>query len=243
MLRIGICDDDIKTTSIIEDLLYELLEPKQVRFDISVFFDGVDLEKSILRGERYDLIYLDIEMKIHNGLTTAKTIREHDCEVLIYYVSNHDSYLKQLFEVQPLGFIDKPINRTLFSKYFGKAYQLILSRDNFLEFRFNKMFYKIPLSRVVYFESKKRAIIVHMNDNTTYTFYEKLNTIEQTIEDFSITFLRIHQSYYVNQNYILIKKPTQVILQSNQILPISEERQKEINNKYVKKLRMDLFNE
>lgn len=170
-------------------------------------------------------------------------IRKHDCDVIIYYVSSHDSYLKQLFEVQPLGFIDKPIDQTLFSEYFDKAYQLILSRENFVEFKFNKMFYKISLSKVVYFESKKRSIIIHMNDNTTYTFYEKLNNIEEKLHNLSITFLRIHQSYYVNQSYILIKKPTQIILHSHKLLPISEDRQKEINSKYTKKLRTDLFNE
>lgn len=37
MLRIGICDDDIKTTTIIERLLYTILEPKHVEFNINVF--------------------------------------------------------------------------------------------------------------------------------------------------------------------------------------------------------------
>lgn len=130
MIKIAICDDDVQMTTDLEQQLYNIAISELTEIEIDIFFDGVELENIILQGQRYDLIYLDIEMKRQDGLQAAKFIREFDDNVIIFYVSSYECYLKQLFEVQPLGFIDKPIDKKELYKSFIKARKLIVNKIN-----------------------------------------------------------------------------------------------------------------
>lgn len=40
-----------------------------------------------------------------DGISAARLIREHNRSVLFIYISGHDSYLKELFEVEPFQFL------------------------------------------------------------------------------------------------------------------------------------------
>lgn len=62
MLNIAICDDDIQITGKIERLLQDIAKRNFVDTEIEVFWNGKSLADAIAAGERYDVIYLDIEM-------------------------------------------------------------------------------------------------------------------------------------------------------------------------------------
>ena len=71
-------------------------------------------KEHIRAGERYSLIFLDIEMELVDGISAARLIRETDRSVLFIYISGYDSYLKELFEVEPFRFLSKPLEKELF---------------------------------------------------------------------------------------------------------------------------------
>ena len=107
MLNIAICDDDNNVINEIEKLLLNVEVTKKVK--INVFYDGTDLVNSILQGNMYDLIYLDIEMGKENGITSAHRIRKIDRHSLIIYVTSHSNFAKEAFEVNAFRFLSKPI--------------------------------------------------------------------------------------------------------------------------------------
>ncbi len=77
--------------------------------------------KSIQSGERYGLIFIDIEMEQIDGISAARKIRETDHSVLFIYISGYDKYLKELFEVEPFRFLSKPLDKEKFRRYFKEA--------------------------------------------------------------------------------------------------------------------------
>lgn len=93
MLRIAICDDDSGFTGSLENLVLEESRSMGLRVDTDVFFDGNILLKSIQSGERYGLIFIDIEMEQVDGISAARKIRETDRSVLLIYISGYDKYL------------------------------------------------------------------------------------------------------------------------------------------------------
>lgn len=123
MLRIAVCDDDLKFTGDFETLVLQESRNMGIRVETDVFSDGDTLVKSILSGERYNLIFLDIEMKQVDGISAARCIREIDRSVLLIYISGYDQYLKELFEVEPFRFLSKPVNDNKFCRYFREACQ------------------------------------------------------------------------------------------------------------------------
>lgn len=121
MINIAVCDDDLEITKSINKLLMKYQDERDLDFTVDLFNDGSGLKSSILKGKKYDLIYLDIEMRQMNGIATAKYIRSIDTTVLLIYVSNYDNYLKELFEVEPFRFMSKPIN--------DKRFYIIINYD------------------------------------------------------------------------------------------------------------------
>jgi DNA-binding LytR/AlgR family response regulator len=232
MIHIALCDDQVKITTYIEGMTLELSRLKSIDVGIDVFFDGTTLNRHIELGSRYDLIFLDIEMKIMNGVETAKRIRAVDSDVLLIYVSSHENYWKDLFEVEPFRFISKPINKKEFAECFYKACEKLKRSHVFFEFKYNRELIKIKINDIVYFESYKRTIYLYTNSGETYKFYGKLTAVEQAIQEKNATFLRIHQSDLVNYRYIKKVGVDSVVLYDGNELLISAKRQKEIKKKY-----------
>lgn len=231
MLKIAICDDDVVLTSKLEELLEKISLKNGIKADIDIYFDGYGILNSIKRGEYYDIIYMDIEMKTLDGIEAAKEIRKLNTKVLIMYISSHEQYLKQLFEVEPFRFISKPIEEDLFEHDFLKAYNKILKEDVYFNYKFNKSDIKVLISDIMYFESDGRIINIIMT-NSTDKFYDKLNDVEDRLKKSKFTFLRIHQSYLVNFKYIEKISFSKITLMDGTELQISEERQKQIRKEY-----------
>ena len=60
---------------------------------------------------------------------------------------------------------------------------------------------RIPRKNITYIESNNSKCIVHTSKNEEYTVYKRLSEIEQELND--RCFLRCHQSFLVNMDYIL----------------------------------------
>jgi DNA-binding LytR/AlgR family response regulator len=238
MLRVAICDDNIYFTGELEKLIYLEESNNPSNINIQVFFDGLTLENNIQQGNRYDLIFLDIEMQKVNGIDAARRIRACDTSVLLIYISSHEKYLKELFEVEPFRFLSKPLNKNLFLRYYQEARLRIKETNTYYQFAFNKEIHKVALKDVIYFESQNRIIHIFLSNGNMEQFYGKLNTLEHELLISSQYFLRIHQSYLVNYDYIrkmnysniTLSKPNDEII----TLKISEDRQKNVRKQLCK---------
>ena len=231
MLKIAICDDDLNFTGSLETLVLQESRCIGIRVDIDVFSDGKTLLKSIHSGERYGLIFIDIEMEQIDRISAAWEIRETDRSVMLIYISGYDQYLKDLFEVEPFRFLSKPLNKKKFHQYFKEACHRIGETEVFYQFTFNREIQKVPLKDVVYFESRNRVVHIYLNDGSTAYFYGKLNVVEKELADSRRYFLRIHQSFLVNYDYITKMNFFNITISINKKeieLNISEDRQKEV---------------
>lgn len=231
MLRIAICDDDLSFTGNLETLILQESRSMGIRADIDVFSDGMTLLKSICSRKRYGLIFIDIEMEQVDGISAARKIRETDRSVLFIYISGYDKYLKELFEIEPFRFLSKPLDKEKFCRYFKEACHRIGETEVFYQFTFNREIQKVPLKDVVYFESRNRVVYIFLRDGSTTYFYGKLNAVEMELADSRKYFLRIHQSFLVNYDYITKMNFYNITISMNEeeiMLKISEDRQKEV---------------
>lgn len=232
MVRIAICDDNLRFTGEVETLVALESDKMRLQTETDVFFDGSTLLETLSLGNRYDLIFLDIEMKQLNGIDAARKIREIDKTVLLIYISGYDQYLKSLFEMEPFRFLSKPLDKDLFCRYFREACQRIAETDTYFQFSFNKELKKVPIKDIIYFESQSRVIHIVRKDGIKDIFYGKLNDIEKELAKTNQRFLRIHQSFLVNFDYVTKINFSSVNLTIENgpdiCLKISEDRQKSV---------------
>lgn len=225
MIRVAICDDDIHFTSRLEALILDYDD--LYKFDCSVYYDGATLEEAVKQGEQFDLIFLDIEMECVDGIRAAKYIRERDDSAIIYFISCHESYLKELFSVQPRGFLSKPLLPEQFRSCLEAAIEELEKRTDYFTYVSNYTEYKVQLKNIIYFESKGRKVYIYMR-NRTDTFYGKISEVQDKIKSAAIPFLRTHQSFLVNYQYISGYNVTEIELENGKLLPVSAERKKEV---------------
>ena len=231
MLKIAICDDDLGFTGSLETMVLEESRSIGIRVDTNVFSDGKTLLKSIQSGERYGLIFIDIEMEQVDGISAARKIRETDRSVLFIYISGYDKYLRELFEVEPFRFLSKPLDKEKFRRYFKEACQRIGETEIFFQFTYNREIRKVPLKDIVYFESRNRVVHIFLRNGSTAYFYGKLSVVEKELADSRRYFLLIHQSFLVNYDYITKMNFFNITISINgkeMELKISEDRQKEV---------------
>lgn len=233
MLNIAVCDDMIVFTTMVEEELNKVSKKYGYNISVDVFFSGKSLVDYIKKEHKYDLIYLDIEMKGKDGMEIAKEIRIFDSKVLIIYVTCHESFAKEAFEVSAFRFLTKPIDLNLFEKYFINAIDIINTKLEYFEYKYNKIHYKIKLNEIMYFQSDKRITYI-TTQNDIFKCYIRLNDIEEKLKKSEIFFLRTHQSFLVNPEFISAYMYDAVQLIDGTTISISIKKRKEVNKLYCR---------
>lgn len=233
MLKIAICDDNKEICIQISDIINNYNKNTLIELKYKVYLTGTDLYQSLASGEKFDLIFLDIELDKTDGITIGKFIRKtlDDQQTQIVYISGLPQYAMELFAVQPLDFLIKPITQSYIFEKINMTLKLIRNKNNFFIYQVGTTQMKIPITEIIYFESIGRQIKIH-HKNGTEMFYSKLDKIEASLSNYS--FLRIHKSYLVyfpcirgiNQRYIILPDGTK--------LSISRSQQKEVTEKLIK---------
>ena len=87
MIRIVVCDDENVIVNQIEHIISEVCKWESIPVNIDVFYSGRELKRQVTSGTKYDIIFLDIQMKGGDGIIAAENIRKVDDNVLLIYVS------------------------------------------------------------------------------------------------------------------------------------------------------------
>ena len=77
MLRIAICDDDKRFTGELEKIIIKECNELKTAIETEIFFDGKTLLNDIDMHRRYDIIFIDIEMRQLDGITLNCNPRFH----------------------------------------------------------------------------------------------------------------------------------------------------------------------
>ena len=97
MFCVAICDDDELLCSQLEGMLEPYRKRGLIRSEI--FHSGEKLCKALDSGKHYDLLFLDIELCVMNGIDVGKKIRDvlDNERIHIIYISAKQEYAMELF--------------------------------------------------------------------------------------------------------------------------------------------------
>ena len=237
LIKIAICDDDTMLATQMEEILQNYVKKHGISVQIDLFYQGETLLQYIeTQICDYDLIFLDIEMGKLDGIETAARIRNKNKEVLLIFVTSHTHYAIDAYSVRPFQFLVKPFDREKVCSYFQEAYDWISEGEFYFEYLYRKEYHRIFVKDILYFESDKRQIHIYLKDGTKKQYYDKINVLQKKLQKTKADFWRIHQSVLVNSKYIVRKAFDHVELCNGTVLCISENRRKELNMQYIKKM-------
>ena len=161
-----------------------------------------------------------------NGVEVGHIIREQmeDYITKIIYISSKDIYDRQLFDVQPLHFLKKPIDSKKVFADIQLAMKISEKENKNFEFKSFRKTVKVPYKDILYFESKGREIFLFGTKNN-YNFYGNIKSLEEALPKF---FIHPNRSYFVNYAFITCFKFEELIMTDGSIIPISRNKRKEI---------------
>ena len=142
MYKIGICDDDKILCSVLEEQIYELSKKIEIKVDVEVWYSGESIQNDLKKGIELDLLFLDIELVQKNGIAVGNFIRNEmeNMQTHIVYISSKESYAMQLFKVQPLDFLIKPISTENIREVLMRRVKQKSNADTYFEYQKGTLF-------------------------------------------------------------------------------------------------------
>ncbi len=239
MYRIGICDDDKELCSGLEEQIYSIAKGLSVKADVEVWHSGESILNDLQKGTQLDLIFLDIELVQADGILVGKFIRNEmdDISTHIVYISSRQTYAMQLFKIQPLDFLVKPISDAQIKEVLLRSIRQRQSLKSSFEYQKGGAIFRIPTKDIAYLTSMDKKIRLVTRDGEE-EFYGKLKNI---IDELPADFMMIHKSHIINQVYVSEYAYDCVKMSDGTVLNISKPYRKEIRGKIKQHRRAEIY--
>lgn len=224
MYKIAICDDESTFAKYIQDTLSEILDTHQIVYQIDVYTSCEALHDLAMDSAvDYDLYFLDFFMDQTDGIEFAVELRKVNQKSSIVFIAASVEYAVRGYDVNALDYLIKPIRRDdlerVVVKDFTRHYLILpiyKRRSTVL----------VRVTEVVYIESRNRNIILYLNNGKEIRYY---GSIQQMLCKLSRgIFLRSHQSYIINLNFIREIKYNCAVMDDGRSVPISRKYLEEI---------------
>lgn len=222
MVRVGIVEDDPVYIDQIQEYLNRYMREYGETFSVSVFRNGMQLAFDY--RPVYDILLMDVEMPVMDGITAARRVRKQDSEVIILFITNMAQYAIDGYSVRARSYILKPINYYGFSLELQEAIaSLKRCQVNALLLPTDDGLAKVPIGKVAYVESQKHDLLLHTAEETI-RIRAKMTEMEERLQDFF--FSRSSVSYLVNLAHVTGISGNTVLVDGEQ-LPISRQKRKD----------------
>ncbi|MEG0295183.1 MAG: LytTR family DNA-binding domain-containing protein [Clostridium sp.] len=226
MIRIAICDDH---KNIIEDIQKSIESYKGINHEIATFNCGEDLLEG---GNRYDLIFLDVDMTGINGIETARKIREYDKTVKIIYVTSYTDYLNMAFSVHAFGYLNKPVKEEQIHGQLKEVLSYLAEEkveEEVLEFITSEGVVRLKSSDICFFEYINRKVKLKTLDKS-YIIKEKITTIANDMSKYG--FFMPHKSFTVNLLHVKSIKGYDIFMMDGSMIPLSQKKSTEFRDEF-----------
>lgn len=232
MIKCLIADDEVIAHQILEQYIMQtpgLTLVAKCRNALEAF--------AKLEQHSIDLVFLDIEMPLVNGVAFLRTLNIPNPPKVIFTTA-YAEYALEGYELNVVDYLLKPFSFERFSKAVEKAKQSLqkpaetqtpAEDNNYLVIKEKGGLMKIPYNEILYIEASRdymkivttaRQYLVHL----TMKKLEELLPVEQ--------FIRTHKSYIVSLAQIKQLKSDNLLLSNNISIPVSINYKEEVGARF-----------
>ena len=232
MVRIAVEEDEREFRDACAGFIRRYCEENGVQAEVTVFEDGMDLlDCQEEKGETWDILFLDVQMKHCDGFYTARKIREKDSQAVIVFITTLAQYAVKGYEVDAMDYLIKPVSYEKVCLRLKKALQRVSRfEEHYMLLPVEDSREKVAVSSIMYVDVERHTLRIH----TPCRVYEMRQTIGKIEEELApYHFLRCDRSVLVNPRAVMkVGKDTVEVGdpaggRTLEVLPLSRGRKKE----------------
>ncbi len=250
MIKAIIIDDELHAREYLERIIERYFSNK-----IILFACCKNIEEGIENIDKFnpDLVFLDINMQNETGFDLLQKIPKIEFEII--FTTAHSEFAIDAIKWSALDYLLKPINHFELAstiKRFEKKLHNKIEFDRFrllienissddqsnakIAFPIENGYKIIKTNSILYCQSDINYTKIFLNNGTSFMLSKTLKFIEELLP--STTFLRVHNSYLVNFNYVSYFSrsiDSYVELANGLKIPVSTRKKDEVIQKITNK--------
>jgi len=227
----------------IERDLVEMFLRKIDRFEIVATCDNGIAAATVIRNEKVDIVFSDIDMPDLSGMSLLKSITNPPEFV---FITSYAEHAAEGFNLDALDFIVKPVTYERLLKACNKAIEYLdlkhsvdqkefaeapLPEDSHFFLKETKGYTRLNYDDVIYIESMGDFSKIFTASNRHITLVN-LKNLEKQLPS---TFTRVHKQYIINLNQIATITTNAIHLTHDYTVPLSIANKSELMEKIVNK--------
>lgn len=230
-LTVLIVDDDENSLRLSRSAMGQLVDPERIHCARSA---AETME--VLRRERIDLAFLDIDMPDTSGFSIADYLRQEQPGVPYVFLTGYVDFAVRSYDYEPLDFLTKPIDlmrlRKTLERYEARGQR---QRDHErIAVDTSEGFVLLSPEEIAYIGKEHRMVKLFRAGGEAYVVRHSLDELESVFSDFG--FFRIHQSYLAPLGSIVSVRPArfgktyEAVLGSGACLPVSRDKYQKLRS-------------
>ena len=205
--KIAICDDLESDRDYLKDLLNKWAINNSHLLNIDTFSSAESFLFHYEEAKDYDILLLDIEMGLMDGVSMAKKIRQDNDAVQIIFITGYSDYIAEGYEVNALHYLMKPVKEEKLFSVLERAIEKISKNDVVLNMETANGMVRVPIYQIRFAEVFGNYVTIHANDEVVVKM--TLNEIEKLLDE---RFYRVRRSVIVNLNEVSRVTKTEIKL-------------------------------
>ena len=213
MVRIAICDDDGAVVAQLKQYLASACEKNlATEIVIEAYCSGESFLEKIREQDLPHIVFLDIEMGGMNGVEVGRALKRlsDGDDVILIYMSSHDSYYEGIAHVGSFRFLSKPLVAEKTNEVIERAIAKALKDGKRGQLRYhyhvNKDVLSIQVNDIAYLKCKNKLIEIYAWDRERgrivlhdRTYASVASAMEQLPRD---CFVQCERSHVINMNHV-----------------------------------------
>jgi len=229
-MRIAVYTDDGKMYEKIEALLDDLKNDSEIPFRLIRMLNLKQMVE-VLAASALNVALIDLEAA--KGREAAEYLYLNDSECACYLVDKDGTQGLFGYQVGAKDFLLKPLEDSRLLKLFSseaKRQQAASERE--IKIKVDGLWKAVPAKSVLYVESMGHNLSFHMVSGQAVKFVATFKEYYPILNTFP-EFLRCHQSYIINLNYVVDMKSDVFFLGNGEEINISRQYRKESRQCYI----------
>tara|TARA_R110002050_G_scaffold36712_2_gene91720 strand:+ start:3369 stop:4052 length:684 start_codon:yes stop_codon:yes gene_type:complete len=212
-----------------EELARQLIKTYIIKVDFlecTGAFENALEALSMLKSEKIDLLFLDIQMPDIKGTDFAELLK--NSETRIIFTTAYSEYALKGYDLNALDYLVKPI---AFKRFLSAVEKFPKqeendSVENYIVIKSGYDLHKIAFENILYIESDSEYVNYHLENGKKIMANQSLSKLLSTLPK---SFLRVHRSFIVNGEKVSGLKARELLIADFKI-PVSESYYETVKN-------------